>query len=218
MTRIAARAAGRPRGRRAAAVLAAAAVAPLLTGCAALGLGGEDGSGGDGSASGGGSGGVGWQVYVAGRPQASPTEPPNGRYPSKPGSGYLPYPAGGGAGASASPACTSRLRMGTFDSVGVTPSAGSALVTWAKLGDSRVQTYRVAAVPQLPVNGVVEEPTWVTVPAGSGCGEQSTTIGGLRSGGQYVFWVDAVATIASGTNAGVQQDKMRGRSVGVRIP
>ena len=73
---------------------------------------------------------------------------------------------------------------------GVTPGAGSAVVTWQASDAAEVQGYRVSAVSQQLVGGTQPDPVRQTVGQQDGCPQMSVTVTGLRSGVPYVFWLE----------------------------
>jgi hypothetical protein len=136
--------------------------------------------------------------------------------------GSAPAPAGSPATSSAismppltppsapsdSPRCLSRIPAGT-GTIGATGGAGTGTVVWNHVADPRIVEYRVAAIAQdRPGGDDLPAATWTTVakPDG-GCQEMTVTVSGLTSGIRYVFWLDAVITVGTGT-----REPMIGRS------
>jgi hypothetical protein len=74
--------------------------------------------------------------------------------------------------------------------VSVEVGAGSAKVSWPRVGEPPPDEFRVAVVPQDLVGGAQPEPVWKTVTKTSGCSAE-TTFTGLTAGAPYVFWLDA---------------------------
>jgi hypothetical protein len=93
----------------------------------------------------------------------------------------------------------------------VTVGAGALGVQWPGYGVSA--GYRVAAVPQILVNGDQPPVAWRPVAAGNGC-TITAAITGLRSGAPYVVWLDAPG---SGTRVDGSRLPYSGRS-GVVYP
>jgi hypothetical protein len=94
--------------------------------------------------------------------------------------------------------------------VAATGGTGQGTVTWDHANDPRIVEYRIAAVLQeRPGGDNLPAQTWTTVakPATDGCQQLTETVTGLISGSHYVFWVDAVITVGSGT-----REPMIGRS------
>ena len=72
----------------------------------------------------------------------------------------------------------------------VVPGVGSATLSWMADSAAPVRGYRVQAVSQQLVTGVQPEPPQQLVPQRADCGEVTTTMTGLTSGGVYVFWLE----------------------------
>ena len=156
-------------------------------------------------------------LLLIGSPTVSPAPAAPAPAPTTPAAPPVPPPAPVVTTTTRSPdPCYGRLYEGKMDRLGVALSPGQAVVSWRNAGDPTVTVYRVATVSQNLVPGGKPAPVWVNVAPGTGCGMMSTTITGLRRGGDYVFWLDAVFT--PGTLVGTPKDIMIGRSFGVRIP
>jgi hypothetical protein len=166
-----------------------------------------------------------WSVYTPGKPQPARTPllaAASGVHVALPTPALalkLPTAAPAAASRTLTPSqladlCYGRPREGKIDTLAVAPDAGSATVTWPNAGNSAVVTYRVAAVSQNMSAGSQAAPTWVNVPPATGCAPVTMTFPGLRRGGRYVFWLDAVTKNgASGTS-----ETTIAESVGVQIP
>ncbi len=73
----------------------------------------------------------------------------------------------------------------------VVPGLGSATLSWMADSDNAVvRGYRVQAVSQQLVTGLQPAPPQQLVGQREDCGEVSTTMTGLTSGGTYVFWLE----------------------------
>ncbi|MEV4277245.1 hypothetical protein [Actinoplanes xinjiangensis] len=158
-------------------VLAAASL--TLGGCAALGIGGDEGGESPAAA------GEGRQWIVVDQGRATPS-------PAKTVGRPTATPAVSLSAPSPDPSCT-RLWPRTepvMIPVEVTPGSGSLTVEWPTQYDSN---YRVTAVLQGVVAGRQPEPVWQDVPAGTGCAV-SATITGLTPGAPYIVWLDAPNT------------------------
>ncbi|GAA4943293.1 hypothetical protein [Actinoplanes utahensis] len=166
-------------------VLAGATLA--LSGCAALGLGGD--TAGESSAT--AREGTKWINVEAGRATPSPSETMGRPTATPTASLSLPAP---------DPSCTKNWTRteAVLIPVEVTPGAGSLTVEWPTQYDSN---YRVTAVPQALVSGAQPEPEWKEVPPGTGCAV-STTLTGLTPGAAYIVWLDA-------PNSGRERDGTR---------
>ena len=128
-----------------------------------------------------------------------------------------PLPPHNGTGqpgtTSPAPACDPRShgyeKAGT---PGVTPRAGSLLVTWTHKKDPDVTAYRVAAVPQKLRAGAQPALKWTTVKPPSGCSATVTvTIRGLARKAAYDVWLDVVVKRSTPSGGGTR-DLNLGRS------
>jgi hypothetical protein len=102
----------------------------------------------------------------------------------------------------ASPTCPGWIRMSVMNGLSVEVSGTSAVVTWQGVGTD-TREYLVAAIPQALVYGLQPPVGWQSVqPTAGYCGNVSTTVTGLTSGTQYIFWVRAITTdrVYGGTN------------------
>ena len=185
-------------------VTMAGALTTMLTSCSAAGSG-SSAPGGNPSASG-------WSIVVPGSRTPSPAfgvGTPGTTVTVKPGTitPITPITAPSGLFTGY---CPGRLYPGMMSLLTVVPGTGSATVTWSSAGGASVGSYRVAAVSQDLVFGTQPPLNWVTVPSSTTCTLITATVPGLRSGGRYVFWLDAVV-VGTGTEV------MIGRSAGFKI-
>jgi hypothetical protein len=157
-------------------ILVLLALAAPVSGCGALGL---DPAATPTTAAPGASG-PSWIEVVQGRPTASATPARGARATASPS----PAPW-----KSADPSCgRTREPEQVLIPLTVTVRTGSLAVQWPGYGGS--SGYRVAAVPQILVNGEQPPVKWQAVGAGDGC-TISATITGLTSGAPYIVWLDA---------------------------
>jgi hypothetical protein len=139
-----------------------------------------------------------WSIYVPGSATPSPaplsTVRPSTVVSPLPALSIMPpsLPVAGSGTFTGS--CTGGLYAGKLDPLAVVPGTGSAAVSWQNLADPSITSYRVAAVSQDLMLGTQPPPTWVTITAGPTCAQATVTVSGLRNGGRYVFWLDAVVT------------------------
>jgi hypothetical protein len=176
----------------------------LLTGCDVPGLTSPAGAAGSSTSSATPSAGPTWSIYQPGQPQTSPDPFAVGAAAAATPNITLPPLAALAPMATTSPKqlpdpCGGRIREGAYKGLEVTPAVGAATVAWLNAGDSSVKSYRVAAVPQELVVGSQPALNWVQVAPGTGCATVSTSVGGLTSGGHYIFWLNAVYQVSGET-------------------
>jgi hypothetical protein len=172
--------------RKYAVTLTAVAVPLLLVGCSSSSSRTRPGEESTGA-------GRDWIVVDQGNPTPSPTDPVGKASPT-PSTTLPPLPTGS-ASPTATPSgtCTPLQRANRIDTLTVTPSSTSAVVTWYHPGGGNIVDYRVTAINQDLVTGAQKEVGW-TRSAPSGCGDVSATIAGLDPRTPYVFSVDVVRT------------------------
>lgn len=189
----------RPGARFASRRLVALVLAPaLLTGCSAIPGFGSDKSAGAKSTS--NAGGPSWLVATRGSATPSPV-PSNGRATASPApTGFLPLAAAAAnpTGTPAPSCAPNTFNFSRIAGVDVTPSSGTAVLSWYNEGGSNLVEFRLYAISQDMVAGAQRDVGFVTVRPSATCGRMSGTITNLSPGNGYVFSVDAVVRRLSG--------------------
>jgi len=89
--------------------------------------------------------------------------------------------------------CIRTLNPGVLLPLRVTGGKASAIVVWDVPKISAIRSFRVAAVAQQFVHGVIPPPKWsVLTAAGTACHEITLRMSGLVSNMNYEFWLDAI--------------------------